>query len=255
MGETAHRLIRLAQSIPILALIVHRPIRKKSLLRPWRTVRFGLIDPRRGLWGGDHCWEWWSLRMRRHGRDGFGAATNELFVALYHAIADCAARTPLSSWESQGAERASSAKSSQKGWVRNSWTVTTCILWPPGGRSMTLSCQRWLRKIGSRLASRRGHIVIACSALKRSYREIIRHEAPATFFVHLTGSPALLHARMSHRAGHFMPATLLQSQLDTIERLSADEEGTELDISEAPDVVAAAAALWLRDRTAVSAGL
>ena len=111
----------------------------------------------------------------------------------------------------------------------------------------------WLRKIGSRLASKRGHIVIACSALKRSYREIIRQEAPATVFVHLTGSPALLHGRMSRRAGHFMPATLLQSQLDTIERLSADEEGTELDISEAPDVVAAAAALWLRDRTAVSA--
>lgn len=111
----------------------------------------------------------------------------------------------------------------------------------------------WLRKIGSRLASERGHIVIACSALKLAYREIIGQEAPATVFVHLTGRPALLHARMSHRAGHFMPATLLQSHLDTIERLSADEEGIELDISEAPDVVEAAAARWLRDRTAISA--
>lgn len=105
----------------------------------------------------------------------------------------------------------------------------------------------WLRQIGSRLNSAPGPVVIACSALKRSYRDIIRQEAPDTLFIHLTGSRDVLHARMSHRAEHFMPITLLQSQLDTIEQLDADENGTNLDISEPPASIAAAAAHWLAD--------
>ncbi|MDR6507672.1 gluconokinase [Arthrobacter oryzae] len=105
----------------------------------------------------------------------------------------------------------------------------------------------WLREIGSRMASAPGPVVIACSALKRSYRNIIRQEASDTVFIHLTGSRDVLHARMSRRAEHFMPVTLLQSQLDTIEQLDADENGTDLDTSGPPDAIAAAAAHWLAD--------
>ncbi|GAA1262013.1 gluconokinase [Arthrobacter pascens] len=71
----------------------------------------------------------------------------------------------------------------------------------------------WLWQVGLRLASAEGPLVIACSALKRSYRDIIRQAAPEAVFIHLTGSIALLHARMSRREEHFMPVTLLQSQL------------------------------------------
>ncbi|WP_306926009.1 gluconokinase [Arthrobacter globiformis] len=105
----------------------------------------------------------------------------------------------------------------------------------------------WLRKVGLRLASAEGPIVIACSALKRSYRDLIRQAAPETVFIHLTGSAALLHARMSRREEHFMPVTLLQSQLEAIEQLDADEKGAVFDISDTPPTIAAAVAHWLTE--------
>jgi gluconokinase len=86
----------------------------------------------------------------------------------------------------------------------------------------------WLDAIGTaiREAPREAAIVISCSALKRVYRERILKAAgrPVTF-VHLTGSRALLAKRMQRRRGHFMPASLLDSQLTTLEPLQADEPG------------------------------
>lgn len=107
----------------------------------------------------------------------------------------------------------------------------------------------WLGEVGRRLASAERSIVIACSALKRSYRDAIRQEAPEAVFIHLSGSPALLHARMSRRPGHFMPITLLESQLETIEELHLDENGKAFDISGTPAAIAAAAARWLAGST------
>jgi gluconokinase len=71
---------------------------------------------------------------------------------------------------------------------------------------------------------------MACSALKRKYRERIRAEAPATFFVLLTGTREELERRMQARHGHFMPPSLLDSQLETLEPLASAENGATVNI-------------------------
>ena len=107
----------------------------------------------------------------------------------------------------------------------------------------------WLREVGERLGSLdTGSMVIACSALKRSYRDLIRSEAPGTVFIHLHGTVEMLAERMGARPGHFMPVGLLESQLATLEPLQSDEAGVVLDISAAPAQLARDAAAWLETR-------
>ncbi len=104
----------------------------------------------------------------------------------------------------------------------------------------------WLREIGDRLgAVGQGAMIIACSALKRSYRDLIRAHAPGTVFIHLHGTLELLTERMSARAGHFMPVGLLESQLATLEHLEAGEAGVVPDIAATPAQLARQAADWL----------
>ena len=102
----------------------------------------------------------------------------------------------------------------------------------------------WLATIASRLgqahAARRG-LVVSCSALKRCYRDVLRAPCPGLRFVHLHGSAALLHQRMLARTGHYMPASLLDSQLATLEPPAADEGAISVDIGPSPDQVAATA--------------
>jgi gluconokinase len=84
----------------------------------------------------------------------------------------------------------------------------------------------WLDRIGALLgdaAQSPGGVVIACSALKRVYRDRIRAAAPGVRFVFLDGPAALIEARMATRTGHYMPSTLLASQLQTLEVPGADE--------------------------------
>jgi beta-N-acetylhexosaminidase len=90
----------------------------------------------------------------------------------------------------------------------------------------------WLAEIGRRFPASDSALVIACSALKRSYRDIIRSADPSVVFVHLHGTRELLNARMNARPGHFMPASLLDSQLATLEALHACEAGIVVDIAE-----------------------
>ena len=72
----------------------------------------------------------------------------------------------------------------------------------------------WLATVGSELANAGdGGLVLACSALKRCYRDAIRALAPGTVFLHLHGSKEVLGSRLEGRSGHFMPAALLDSQL------------------------------------------
>lgn len=104
----------------------------------------------------------------------------------------------------------------------------------------------WLKAVGTRLAAHPGGLVIACSALKRSYRDLIRRYAPDALFVHLVGSFELLQARMTARPGHFMPPELLGSQFDTLEPLRPDECGRAFDVADLPGQVALSAARWLR---------
>ena len=89
--------------------------------------------------------------------------------------------------------------------------------------------------------------VIACSALKRSYRERILAGAPNTFFIHLDGSREILEQRLGNRTGHFMPSTLLDSQLATLEPLGSDEPGAVIDIAQPiSQIIALAQALIKR---------
>lgn len=107
----------------------------------------------------------------------------------------------------------------------------------------------WLAEVGARLeqARRDGEtLVVGCSALKRSYRDVIRAGAPEVVFVHLHGSRDLLWDRMKVRPGHFMPVSLLDSQLATLELLGEQERGRVFDVSESPETLAAVATAWLR---------
>ena len=104
----------------------------------------------------------------------------------------------------------------------------------------------WLDRIGARLADAGiapGGLVIACSALKRSYRDRIRSAAPGVRFVFLAGTAELIAARMEGRTGHYMPPALLASQLQTLEPPGADEaDALRFDIAlPAPEIVRRAA--------------
>jgi len=73
--------------------------------------------------------------------------------------------------------------------------------------------------------------VVACSALRRSYRDALRDGAGGDVaFVHLHGASDLLARRIAARADHFMPPALLHSQLATLEPLGADETGVVVDV-------------------------
>ena len=107
----------------------------------------------------------------------------------------------------------------------------------------------WLRIVGQAVAGTAPDgVVVACSALKRSYRDLIRAEAPGTLFAELDGTRELLAARMSARPGHFMPVSLLDSQLATLEPLHQDEDGLRLDVGGSPDELAATIAAAVRPR-------
>ena len=81
--------------------------------------------------------------------------------------------------------------------------------------------------------------VFSCSALKRSYRDILRAASPRLRLVHLAGSEALIRGRLEARRGHFMPPTLLPSQLRILEAPDADERPLVIDIAAAPDALVA----------------
>ncbi|MDQ0820797.1 carbohydrate kinase (thermoresistant glucokinase family) [Arthrobacter sp. V4I6] len=90
----------------------------------------------------------------------------------------------------------------------------------------------WLATVGSELAAAGSDgLVLACSALRRSYRDAIRAQAPDTVFLHLHGSKEVLGSRLEGRSGHFMPAALLESQLATLELLGPGEAGVVADIA------------------------
>jgi len=101
----------------------------------------------------------------------------------------------------------------------------------------------WLDRIGAYLASHRATgAVTSCSSLKRVYRARLEQAAPSLVFVHLTGDPEVIAARIEARKHHYMPASLLKSQLAALEPLTPEERGvvldaTKLDPSELVDAV------------------
>jgi gluconokinase len=106
----------------------------------------------------------------------------------------------------------------------------------------------WLRALADWMAARAQagvSTVITCSALKRSYRDVLRDGPPSVDFLHLDGPAELIRGRMAQREGHFMPTSLLQSQMDTLEALEPDESGIVLDLREPPEVLLERALEWL----------
>ncbi|WP_311215454.1 gluconokinase, GntK/IdnK-type [Arthrobacter sp. WCS2018Hpa-5a] len=112
----------------------------------------------------------------------------------------------------------------------------------------------WLAEIGRRFPASNSALVIACSALKRSYRDIIRSADPSVVFVHLHGTRELLNARMTARPGHFMPASLLDSQLATLQPLEDDEAGIVVDIASPVEDIVNDVYAGLTGQSAASAG-
>jgi gluconokinase len=97
----------------------------------------------------------------------------------------------------------------------------------------------WLKAIAELVAERDSQgvsTVVSCSALKRSYRDVLCGAAP-TFFVHLDAPFEVLQDRMQLRSKHFMPTSLLRSQFDTLEALDDDEPGAVVDVSPPIDEV------------------
>lgn len=96
----------------------------------------------------------------------------------------------------------------------------------------------WLRLIGAWLAGHAGTGgVVSCSALRRSYRDVLRVAAPGQLFVHLDGTPGVVARRVAGRPGHFMPASLVTSQFATLEPLEPDENGLTLDLDQPVDAL------------------
>ena len=97
----------------------------------------------------------------------------------------------------------------------------------------------WLEALAAWTEERRTSgrdTVLTCSALKRAYRDVLRRADPDTFFVCLLGDEELLRERMESR-DHFMPASLLTSQIETLEPLEDDETGVSVDVGLAVDAV------------------
>jgi gluconokinase len=81
--------------------------------------------------------------------------------------------------------------------------------------------------------------VVTCSALRRSYRDILVQAEGSVRFVHLLGDTGLILERMKTRSGHFMPESLLPSQVSTLEPLQPDEQGARIENTGTPDAVTA----------------
>jgi carbohydrate kinase (thermoresistant glucokinase family) len=109
--------------------------------------------------------------------------------------------------------------------------------------------QGWLEALAAQLADARRagrSVVLACSALKRRYRDVLRLGAPDLRVVHLAGDRAMLAVRLAARQGHYMPASLLDSQLATLETPDPDERAVTLDAGAPTDTLVQSALTLLQ---------
>ncbi|MCW2585372.1 MAG: gluconokinase [Frankiales bacterium] len=110
----------------------------------------------------------------------------------------------------------------------------------------------WLRRLAAGIGEREQagqDLIVTCSALKRSYRDVLRDGHPSVWFAHLSAEPDVLLDRVIRRSGHYMPASLLDSQLETLEAIEADEPGATLDANRPRDEVVAELLETLAGRT------
>lgn len=99
----------------------------------------------------------------------------------------------------------------------------------------------WLRRVGETFLEQinAAGVVVSCSSLKRSYRDIIRESCPNVFFVELHAPIALVLERIASRQHEFMPLSLLQSQYQTLQSLSEDELGVRVSAESSPSDILA----------------
>jgi gluconokinase len=98
----------------------------------------------------------------------------------------------------------------------------------------------WLRRLADWIGERERagrSVVVTCSALRRAYREVLGDGHPSVWFAHVTADAELIRDRLEHRTGHYMPASLLDSQLATLEPLQDDEPGAAVSGAGAPQAV------------------
>jgi gluconokinase len=98
----------------------------------------------------------------------------------------------------------------------------------------------WLRSLAAWIGEqeRAGRsVILTCSALKRSYRNLLLDGHPSVWFAHVTAEPELIRERIQSRTGHYMPASLLDSQLATLEPLGDDEPGARVSGAGSPPSV------------------
>jgi gluconokinase len=101
----------------------------------------------------------------------------------------------------------------------------------------------WLRAVAASIGEAEStgeNLVVTCSALKRSYRDLLVDGHPSVRFCLIDVSPEELRRRLAERRGHYMPASLLHSQLDTLEPLGLDEPGFVVTADTGPAAVLAA---------------
>jgi carbohydrate kinase (thermoresistant glucokinase family) len=109
----------------------------------------------------------------------------------------------------------------------------------------------WLRALTARIGEARVSgqgVVIACSALKRAYRDVLRDGKGDVRFLHLTGEPALIMARQAARQGHYMPASLVASQFATLELPETEADVIDVEVDPDPPSIAGKAIAALRRR-------
>ena len=108
----------------------------------------------------------------------------------------------------------------------------------------------WLEIIADRIGADMAEgepIVVACSSLKRKYRDVLVSHAPSTVFLHLTGVRELILLRQAGRDHEYMPSSLLDSQYATLEALQTGERFVEIDVNQTPDEIVSAALERLAD--------
>lgn len=95
----------------------------------------------------------------------------------------------------------------------------------------------WLVKLADWVRAESAGCVLACSALKHRYRDVLRTGSDQLCFLHLTGDAGVVTERVGHRRHHYMPASLVQSQYEALEPLGADEFGVALDFTLGPEEI------------------
>ncbi|MGQ0576907.1 MAG: gluconokinase [Pseudonocardia sp.] len=108
----------------------------------------------------------------------------------------------------------------------------------------------WLHRVAGWIGAQESagrDAVVTCSALRRTYRDVLCAGHPSVRFVNLLAPPELVQRRLAARQGHYMPPSLLATQLDALEPLDPDEPGVQVPAGGSPGDVADRALALLRD--------